>query len=165
MTRIELELLASRQKLEIFELQRMLSERINELKTVSEQLQRTQHDFKALQGGYAYAKENGDKAIARSDADRRAREEALSQFDELKARLFAAETENHRLRGYIDRVREDDSVRDGFAVETEVTDRKMPLRVPAADIHTPRRSTNGAVRNDCQGERVETHWTSFGQRR
>jgi hypothetical protein len=46
------------------------------------------------------------------DAAHKDLEQTRKQFDDLKSRLYDAEMENQRLRGYVQRVQEDDTVRE-----------------------------------------------------
>lgn len=72
---------------------------------------------------YALAAKERDEAIA-------IRENVHKQFDDLKQRLHDAEMELSKLRGYIDRVREDDIVREELITsgDPEGEQRMVPKR-------------------------------------
>lgn len=107
------------------------------------------------------------KEQARNEYSRRlkAEERSLSaekNFVDLKERLFNAETELSRLRGYLARVHEDDVVRDGMVeIENSNGKRQVPRRQPPF--------TNSAYRDDAgiglsslyHNNEKRTHWTSY----
>lgn len=93
--------------------------------------------------GYRTALSNRDEMIVKLRAERdtaiKARNEAQMEFADLKRRLHNAELINERMRGYLARVQEDDTVREELitvgepgGVEKLVPKRK-PWHVPDAE--------------------------------
>lgn len=87
---------------------------------------------------------------------------AEKHFADLKERLFNADIELSRLRGYLARVHEDDVVRDGMIeIEDSNGKRQVPRRQPPF--------TNLAYRDDAgmglsslyHNSEKRTHWTSY----
>ena len=89
---------------------------------------------------------------------RQSEEEARKQFADLKERLLNAETETARLKGYLERVHEDDIVRDGFVeIEDEKGKRKVPMRPSHRQSFRPEVNIAYGM-DDCQRR---THWTNY----
>lgn len=87
--------------------------------------------------------------------------ETHANFEDLKRRLHDAEVENARLRGYTDRVHEDDVVRDGFI---EIEDERGKRQVPKRKVpHPLMQSTHDEdLMLNRHGLRDrKTHWTSY----
>lgn len=65
-------------------------------------------------------------------------DERQKQFDDLKTRLQTAESENQRMRGYIQRVQEDDTVREELIAvgDPQGEQRMVPKRKPTT-FETP----------------------------
>jgi hypothetical protein len=92
--------------------------------------------------------------------------QAREQFADLKKKLYDAEIELARLRGFVERVREDDAVADPLVeVEDAQGRRQVTKRFPSnrplnADMYT---GMAEAVQYGRYGERQEKpkHWTSY----
>lgn len=108
--------------------------------------------------------ERGEELSAARTAKREAEErlkESREHFTDLKERLHNAETELARLRGYLDRVHEDDIVRDGMIeIEDEQGKRQVPKRPqPMMAITHHNQFSSGF---DQYGRpKKQTHWTSY----
>lgn len=75
--------------------------------------------------------ENGRAWKAKAETAEAALKESREHFADLKERLSNAEAETSRLRGYLDRVHEDDIVRDGMVeIEDDNGKRMVPKRPP-----------------------------------
>lgn len=95
---------------------------------------------------------------------------ARGQFDDLKRRLFESETENAKLRGYIARVREDDTVREELI---SVGDPDAPHLVPKRKnqldlVHIADGETEFNMSNEDRygyshdgRERLRKHWVTY----
>lgn len=82
-------------------------------------------------------------------------------FADLKRRLSEAESELARMRGYMQRVHEDDIVRDGMVeIEDERGKRMVPKR--PHPMATPMMNDGFDVSYDSYGRpKKSTHWTSY----
>lgn len=88
--------------------------------------------------------------------------ESREHFVDLKERLANAEAEIARLRGYLDRVHEDDIVRDGMVeIEDANGKRQVPKRPPPMQaMRQP--ITRHDLYDDLSGNRKKrTHWTNY----
>lgn len=105
--------------------------------------------------------ETGKQWKAKAQTAEDALKESRSHFGDLKERLLNAETELARLRGYMDRVREDDNVRDGY-VEVDTPDgkhmfskrRPAPPRMNMEPFQEPLHDTYG-------NRKRRIHWTDY----
>lgn len=99
-----------------------------------------------------------DAVDARRRAERDA-EETLKQFADLKERLFNSEQETARLRGYLERVREDDNVADPLVeVDDQYGKRQVSKRHPS---HPERHNGGSNYMEHFQGREKSKHWTSY----
>lgn len=101
------------------------------------------------------------------------RDEALLQFADLKMRLVSAERANEFMRGYLARVREDDTTQDPLVVvgdpdgeQTKVTQRKLFGEFPRPDDFTyPAHNDAGmgasSYRHDEERRRRAKHWVNY----
>lgn len=154
MTRIELDLLATRQKVEILTLQRAFDERGDAFKRVCVERDAALSSLaietrknEAAEESLTRVREQRDAMDADRRAAKKERDETLAQFDELKARLFASEAECNRLRGYVERVQDRDRAQDGVVLAGETARGEAPAR------------------GDCDYAAQRPHWTGYGQRR
>lgn len=101
------------------------------------------------------------------------RDSVVTQFNNLKERLATAEFENQRLRGYIERVQEDDVVREELVVagdpdgQVQLTPKRKHTRFEAPN----HRSNAGEIADDfmhrhLHGEdemrrRKPKHWVTY----
>lgn len=100
--------------------------------------------------------EYGARLAAEKDA-----KTTQEKFADLKERLQASETNAARLQGYMDRVREDDLVRDGvIEVEDGMGKRLVPKRYPE---HYSRHDSfmNGGLESIAMRAAQQKHWTSY----
>lgn len=87
--------------------------------------------------------------------------EVHDQFADLKQRLHDNEVELSRLRGYLERVHEDDIVSDGFVeIEDEQGKRMVPKRSPPRMI-VPGNNFEMPSYDNYGREKKRTHWTSY----
>ena len=91
----------------------------------------------------------------------RERDETAKQFADLKERLLTSETECARLRGYLERVREDDAVADPL-VEIEGPDGKrlVSKRHPSPQHFITSNVDHYEMARAMRGEKPK-HWTSY----
>lgn len=108
------------------------------------------------------AKANDRAAVAEAG-----QKETLLEFDDLKAKLAASEAENARMRGYIQRVQEDDVVREPL-IDTGDPDgemTKVPKRTPttffAGGSYAPQEGSSLYTENRT---RPRKHWVNYGRR-
>lgn len=94
-----------------------------------------------------------------------------SQIDDLKARLVHAEAANHRMQGYLDRVREDDVVREDLVAtgdphgeQTMVPKRPAPMRYVASYDETYGLTGAMGTTGYDSGHRNTRprHWVTYG---
>lgn len=172
-SKLELEVITVRQENRILRLEQDLEERGRAHVEIEGALLKAQSEIEHLTRQRDAVDESYKNAKTKEREAIEARDKTQAQFAELKARLFAAEGENRELRGYIARVREDDSVRDGVQIITDEIPRAVPRRMPAPQIHSPLRGyQNGdaaapmTAREIIAGaEQQPRHWTSYGDRR
>jgi septal ring factor EnvC (AmiA/AmiB activator) len=104
--------------------------------------------------------DRGQQWRTKAEQAEAALKESRSHFADLKERLQTAETELARLRGYMDRVHEDDIVRDGMIeIEDENGKRLVPKRPP--QMRSVSNSGMDAFINHSSTSRKRTHWTSY----
>lgn len=119
----------------------------------------------------AHMQDERDTAFTHKNEFRRERDAAnerekttRTQFEDLKTRLYNAEIENARLRGYLSRVHEADVARDGLVeIEDAQGKRLVPKWAPPQHLKP---SIDYAEQNDgydiMTGRRKPTtHWTSY----
>jgi len=120
---------------------------------------------KTLQALLTEAREKAtrwERSWDEESAKRRTAEASLKEsrehFADLKERLANAESETARLRGYLERVHEDDIVRDGMVeIDDQNGKRLVPKRPPPLRIEqnfTTEFANYG-------GTQKRTHWTSY----
>lgn len=109
--------------------------------------------------------ENGAKWRAKAEEAEASLKESREHFADLKRALSNAEAETSRLRGYLDRVHEDDIVRDGMVeIEDENGKRMVPKRPPPMrSMEVKSRSPDTfTVYDQLSGrQKKRTHWTSY----
>lgn len=165
-TRAELELTVAQQALRIVALEKIEPEQANARREIEVLKRRAE----AADASYLNAKKETEAAASKMLAAYAARDTALKEFADLKDRLYAAERENARLQGYLERVYEDDVAREGFlevpagAPEMRLQPRRpAPLRAvnePSAAAAT--QALGYADRADCRHPRPR-HWVNYGR--
>lgn len=104
------------------------------------------------------------------DQAERAYKESCEQIDDLKERLAYAESENQRMRGYIERVQEDDTVReelvktgDPQGEERLVPKRRSTIFAPQFTAVPPdgRRTADFSFERGAINTR-RRHWVTYG---
>lgn len=101
------------------------------------------------------------EAAGRASTAEEALKESRSHFGDLKKRLHDSEAELARLRGYLDRVHEDDVVRDGMVdITDESGTRQVPKRPPPMmrGYSEPMAVTGY---DQFGRQKKSTHWTSY----
>jgi hypothetical protein len=184
-SKMELEVVAARQEAQILRLQQQLSDVHAALGASQANLseafgtiEANKDTIKSMTASYAALRGERETALVAKQAAEKARDATLGEFADLKARVANLGAENERLRGYIDRVREDDSVKDPPLVMHDTTERTAPRRQPAPDIAHPLRTVGDVTRTDAELRhprahelsnardgvgQVRRHWTSYGQ--
>lgn len=117
--------------------------------------------------------ENGAQWKAKAETAEASLKESRSHFADLKERLSNSEMENQRLRGYIARVQEDDTVREELVTvgEPDGEQRMVPKRKPTvferpSDFSEPRNhnqelSDFGFGRNPNRDRKPPRHWITY----
>lgn len=96
-----------------------------------------------------------------------AQEAGARDFGDLKQRLHAAEMENQRMRGYIARVQEDDTVREDLVTIGEPGgEQQMVPKRKATEFHRPSDFTNPQYDSDrgiynTRDQRKPRHWLTY----
>lgn len=130
-----------------------------------EHLNRLRNEVGRRESVYAIARQ--ERTQAQND-----REAAMAQFADLKERLHNAETAVARYEGYIDRVAEDDSARDGFHTFPDIVAEARPARPMRsyrgdgyAGGAAPYGSASGIASSGQSGSveprKRRVHWTSY----
>lgn len=125
----------------------------------------------ALAGAEAEAKSYLDQAVAargRADTSDQCLKESRAHFADLKERLSNSEMENQRLRGYIARVQEDDTVREELLTVGDPTGEQhmVPKRKPTVfeqpnNYSTPRNETSFDHYTDRANRAKPRHWITY----
>lgn len=128
----------------------------------------TRKTIKQLEADLAAAKAlahenylNGSEWRTKAEQAETALRESRSHFADLKERLHNSETELARLRGYLDRVHEDDIVRDGLVEIEDGDGKRMVPKRPAPLRTVPHDAGMDAFLNHSGTQRNRTHWTSY----
>lgn len=112
------------------------------------------------------------RAAAEDARQAREREKATrADNNDLKTRLVAAEASNQRMRGYIDRVQEDDVVREELIItgapggEQQIVPKRKPTRFEQPLPYTISTVTSGfsdfAIHNDGRVREQPRHWVTY----
>jgi chromosome segregation ATPase len=99
------------------------------------------------------AKASAEKSLA----------DSREHFADLKERLASTEAETARLRGYLERVHEDDVVREGMVeIEDEQGKRMVPKRPsPMISQQSVSYAGGGSSFDNFGRPNKKTHWTSY----
>lgn len=109
-----------------------------------------------------------DTRAAKTAAEEREKQ-TRAQFDDLKERLAGAESENQRMRGYIQRVQEDDTVREELlTVGDPEGERHMVPKRKSTRFNAPTPYSNtGEIdhsflyRDDSEPRRKAKNWIAY----
>lgn len=111
-----------------------------------------------------------DEARIRADQAEARVKEVTTQFGDLKQRLLAAEQSNQFMRGYLQRVAEDDVVREELVQtgdpsgETRLVPKRRPTNFPSPnDFTTPQSDCDsfGYMSRDDERHKPK-HWITYG---
>lgn len=109
------------------------------------------------------SKAKSDEYFARRTAEESAKS-TREQFADLKKRLFDSEQECARLRGYVERVREDDAVADPLVEVDDGNGKRMVSKRYPSNACLPSAGCNAMSANfDNYGNRREKpkHWVTY----
>lgn len=103
-----------------------------------------------------------NEARTRAEAADKALKESRDHFADLKERLSSADAETARLRGYLERVHEDDIVRDGFVeIEDREGKRSVPKRPPPQQLVMSTNLSPDFTTDEYGRRKKRVHWTSY----
>jgi septal ring factor EnvC (AmiA/AmiB activator) len=109
--------------------------------------------------------EQRDEMRRANDAAHKDLEQTRKQFADLKERLYGAEMENQRLRGYLQRVQEDDTVREELVVTGDPDGQRamVPKRKSTVFLRPDDLSRESSLHGQIySGERQKPkHWISY----
>jgi len=127
------------------------------------------NEISRLESVLAQSQEATRTAISQRDAARGEVKEVHKQFADLKERLSNAEMENQRLRGYIARVQEDDTVREELVAtgDPDGEQRMVPKRKPTLFVEPNQYGTFGSDSGNTYLDRIRDdrakpkHWITY----
>lgn len=135
--------------------------------TIQKQLDEALKESADLKAKLLNATEKWRQAATEYDVIKKQRDETRAQFDDLKKRLHESEMENQRLRGYIERVQEDDIVREELILtgDPEGECRQVPKR-KSAIFAQPRQYTDfdsgqSSVYSGYRDRPKPKHWIEY----
>lgn len=130
-------------------------------------------ELDALKKNYDVSRTQLSDAKSELSGARERAAQLVKQFDDLKRRVSDAEMENQRLRGYVQRVQEDDVVREELITtgDPEGEQRMVPKRSPTRFEQPSQCSPVGELDdrfyrslNNDEPRRKSKHWISYGTR-